>query len=299
MVKLARVDNAKVGTEPHANVARARNDTFGLSADFPELTEIPLADILDNPHQPRKHFDEAAIAELSHSIATRGLLQPILVRKHETERGKYFLVAGERRLRACRLLDGKKTIFAIVTARENPEVLSVVENLQRSDLIATEMASAFDSLVKRGETLENVGKIAGLSASAVSRFIGILGLPSKILDEYPGYAESVSRSLLLELQDVKGEENRIELWELAKHGQLSREEIRSRAKRAKQEKSAAENDGKAEVTLHDMKKLQRTLNLIKTNVMALDGYREHLGSEHMDALLDLRKRIDVLLGANK
>jgi ParB family chromosome partitioning protein len=96
--------------------------------------ELPLSAISVNPRQPRESFDEAAIADLAASIATHGVLQPILVRT--STRGGFELIAGERRLRAAKAA-GLTSIPALVkeVGEDDSLVLAIVENIQRSDLL--------------------------------------------------------------------------------------------------------------------------------------------------------------------
>jgi ParB family chromosome partitioning protein len=271
------------------------NNMFGLNDGFSALKEsfcdLEIKQIRVNQHQARKVFDEEEIRSLAASIEKIGIQSPVIVRMDGFD---FELIAGERRLRAFKLL-GRTTIPAFVSAGDSEEI-SLAENLQRTDLNVTELAFAFDSMSKRrGMTHEDIGKIAGLSGSAVTRIIGVLGLPTVILDEYPAYVEIVSRSVMIELQDVRDEKDRLALWELAKTGTLTREEIRSKVKQVRQEKAAANGGKKPEVTVNDVKKLARTINSIKANVLALDGQRDLITKEHLDTLVDLRARIDDLI----
>lgn len=144
------------------------------------LNEIPVQAIEPNPHQPRVHFDEASLEDLSASIAALGVLQPVLVRP--AVGGRYQLIAGERRWRAAQRA-GLTTIPAIV--REIDELASVeqalVENLHRKDLTALEEASAYQQLIDDfGMTHEQVADRVGKSRSAVSNTLRLLQLPPSI-----------------------------------------------------------------------------------------------------------------------
>src|SRR5438105_9124964 len=105
---------------------------FGVSAHIKRITEVELAAIDRNPDQPRKTFDAESIQELANSIKEVGLLQPIIVRKVGDE-GRYIVVAGERRHRACELLEWQ-SMDAIVIDGANTDEISLVENLQRENL---------------------------------------------------------------------------------------------------------------------------------------------------------------------
>lgn len=143
------------------------------------LHDVPISDVTPNPNQPRVHFDEEALAELTASIQQIGVLQPILVRP--TESG-YELIAGERRWRAAGRA-GLATIPALV--RRTDDLASVeqalVENLHRQDLTPLEEAAAYQQLIEDFElTHEQVADQVGKSRSAVTNMLRLLGLPPTI-----------------------------------------------------------------------------------------------------------------------
>lgn len=144
------------------------------------LQELAVNAIEPNPHQPRVHFDEASLDDLSASIGALGVLQPVLVRP--SVGGRYQLIAGERRWRAAQRA-GLATIPAIV--REIDELASVeqalVENLHRKDLTALEEASAYQQLIDDfGMTHEQVAARVGKSRAAVTNTLRLLQLPPSI-----------------------------------------------------------------------------------------------------------------------
>jgi ParB family chromosome partitioning protein len=143
------------------------------------LQDIPVADITPNPSQPRVHFDEESLAELTASIQQIGVLQPILVRPVGSG---FELIAGERRWRAAGRA-GLATIPAVV--RISDDLASVehalVENLHRQDLTALEEAAAYQQLVEDFElTHEQVADRVGKSRSAITNTLRLLGLPPAI-----------------------------------------------------------------------------------------------------------------------
>ena len=140
------------------------------------LRDVPVGDISPNPHQPRVHFDEESLAELTASIQQLGVLQPILVRP--TDDG-FELIAGERRWRAAGRA-GLAMIPAVV--RETDDLASVeqalVENLHRQDLTALEEAAAYRQLIEDFElTHEQLADRVGKSRSAITNTLRLLGLP--------------------------------------------------------------------------------------------------------------------------
>lgn len=145
------------------------------------LQTLPVAELVPNPHQPRRRFDEAALDELAASLSVRGLIQPIVVRPRE---GAYEIVAGERRWRAAqraRLHD----VPVIVRTLDDAETieLAIIENVQRQDLNAIEEAQAYQRLANDyGHTQEALGKIVGKSRSHVANLLRLLDLPDPVQD---------------------------------------------------------------------------------------------------------------------
>lgn len=136
---------------------------------------IPLDEIRANEFQPRKSFDESALAELKASIEAYGVLQPIVVRKVA---GGYELAAGERRLRAAKLA-GIKEIPAIVKTYDNKEMseIALIENLQREDLNVMEEALAYKNLMTDfGLTQEELAQRMGRSRSHIANVMRLLAL---------------------------------------------------------------------------------------------------------------------------
>lgn len=143
------------------------------------LREIDVADIHPNPFQPRKEFDEASIRELADSIRESGLIQPISVYRQEN---RYFLIVGERRWRAVQLLRWQR-IPAIVRDLEIDEVMvgALVENIQREDLNAIEVAQGIDMLMqKHALTQEQAARKLGMNRSTATNLLRLLNLPDRV-----------------------------------------------------------------------------------------------------------------------
>ncbi len=140
-----------------------------------KLVKLPTGKILPNPSQPRKIFHEDELRSLAQSIVENGLLQPVTVRK---ESGVYYLVAGERRLRACKLA-GLKEIPAIISdcEPEDSAVLALLENVQRRDLQMFEQANAILNLLREWQiTQEEAARRLGMSQSYLANKIRLLKL---------------------------------------------------------------------------------------------------------------------------
>lgn len=144
-----------------------------------QLRTLKLDDVVPNPHQPRRHFDELALEDLAQSIGEHGVMQPIVVTK---QGDKYELVAGERRWRASRLA-GKTEIPALVRSFDDQKKLelALIENLQREDLNALEVATAYLKLQQQFNLkLEEIAKRAGgRGVSTVSNTLRLLALPKE------------------------------------------------------------------------------------------------------------------------
>ena len=145
--------------------------------------EIPVDQIAPNPHQPRRHFDEEALAELAASIRVHGVLQPlILARADPTSPVPYYIVAGERRWRAAKMA-GLTHVPAIVKDATRQQLVewALVENVQRADLNPLEAAAAYKSLIDGfGLTQAEVAERVGKSRSAVANTLRLLNLPPEV-----------------------------------------------------------------------------------------------------------------------
>ncbi len=168
-----------------------------LQKDKLKLTRLQVSKILPNPSQPRKTFGEEELVSLAESIRANGLLQPVTVRK---DGGGYYLVAGERRLRACKLA-GLKEIPAILMSceAEDSAVLALLENLQRKDLQMFEQANAIANLLREWEiTQEEAARRLGMSQSYLANKIRLLKLSreeqAEIIEH--GLSERHARALL-------------------------------------------------------------------------------------------------------
>ncbi len=150
------------------------------SKPMSEMAEVAIADIEPNPLQPRTEFDEEALSELADSIAQLGVIQPITVKRRDN--GKYTIISGERRWRAAQRA-GLTTLPAYIREvdDENLHAMALVENIQRQDLNAIEIALGMQRLVEEcGLTQEAMAEKVGKKRSTVSNYMRLLTLPSEI-----------------------------------------------------------------------------------------------------------------------
>jgi ParB family chromosome partitioning protein len=188
------------------------------------LSEILLDQLHPNPEQPRRVFDEAALAELAESIRRHGVLQPLLV--SEDAAGGYVVIAGERRWRAARAA-GLKTVPAVIRERlgaRDELALALVENIQRRDLSVLEEARAFEHLrsehgLSQAEIAEQVGK----DRSTIANALRLLRLPEEIqeLVESGRLSAGHGRALLVFEEEVE----RLEWARRAAAGDMSVREL--------------------------------------------------------------------------
>jgi len=146
-----------------------------------EIHNIPINLIIPDPNQPRKSFDEKTIKELADSISTHGLVEPIIVKPLED--GRFQIISGERRFRACQLIDLSHIICVVRNDLSDAEIkeLQLIENIQREDLTPIEEALAFKELIdKYGHTHEQLATKIGKSRSYISNKLRLLRLSSEI-----------------------------------------------------------------------------------------------------------------------
>ncbi len=142
--------------------------------------EISLGNIEANPFQPRTRFEEESLQELATSIKEIGIIQPVIVRQNEN--GKYQLIAGERRFRAAGMI-GMETIPAYIRKANDQDLLemALVENIQREDLDAIEIAISYQRLIEECRlTQESLSDRVGKKRSTIANYIRLLKLPAEI-----------------------------------------------------------------------------------------------------------------------
>lgn len=167
-------ENDEQEVEAYSSQTKSQKSTSGVM-------EIALDEIVANPNQPRKIFNEEALNELAQSIKMHGVIQPIVV--NERDDGKYLIIAGERRWRASKIA-GMESIPAIVKRYTEKQVkeLSLIENLQREDLNPVEAARAIRQLMEEYKfTQEMVADRIGKSRPAIANTLRLLSLPQDIL----------------------------------------------------------------------------------------------------------------------
>jgi ParB family transcriptional regulator, chromosome partitioning protein len=154
-------------------------DTTVLFEDQQHIQKIAVEDLVPNPHQPRTSFDAEALAGLAESIKAYGIVQPLVVTPHD--RGKYAIVAGERRWRAAQLAGLKKVPAVVRTTKELEQLeIALVENVQRVDLPPLDQAASIERLHQQfSMTYGSIAKRLGKGNSTVNNLVRLLQLPKE------------------------------------------------------------------------------------------------------------------------
>lgn len=195
----SRIEGSTIVTEkvePIVSDDPLINDTNENDTDHYGLRNIDVDLITANPDQPRKYFDEDVLRELAKSIEDLGVLQPLMVRPMGN---RYFLIAGERRLRAS-IMAGLKEVPCIIADVTDFEAdkISIIENVQREDLNPIEEARAYRNLIENyGMFQDEVGDILGKSRQFIGNRIRLLKLPEEVQDMIEAGDLSYSHGILL------------------------------------------------------------------------------------------------------
>ncbi|ASG24914.1 ParB/RepB/Spo0J family partition protein [Nitrospirillum viridazoti] len=257
---------------------------------FHHSIELQVDHIAPDPEQPRKLFSEEELDGLAASMAEQGQLQPILVRRDPADRGRWIVVAGERRWRAAQRL-GWGVILAIEHTGD-PEVLALIENLQRVDLTPVEEARGLKRLIDgKGWTQNQAAEALGKTKGEISATLRILSLPDDVLEGVLTSELGLSRNVLVELSRVDEPAVRERLIQSARSGMLSIRTIRA-AKAQDQAPEVTEGRPSTGITTPgvNLASVERLVSNLRSLRPAALKDRER------DRLRALRAAIDALLG---
>ena len=240
------------------------------------IQKIPVKEIQANRYQPRQEFDESAMEELSESIRSYGVLQPVLVRK--LPQGGYELIAGERRLRAARQADVAE-IPAIVRELNDAQIseVALIENVQREDLNIMEEAQAYERLMKDfGHTQEALAKKIGRSRSHIANILRMLRLAPEVQAYVANGMLSMGQAKpLLALESF---ERQIEAADIIQSRELSSRQSEALVKRMLAEPQAeAEGDGKdaEDQAIYVREAEDRLTEILGTQVKIIPGKKKN------------------------
>lgn len=254
------------------------------------IRDIAVFKIRPNPFQPRENFDETALEDLKNSIAEKGIIQPITVRR--TDDG-YELIAGERRLRAVTALNFDRVPAYVLDVDSDEEMLelSLIENIQREDLNPIDIARAYNKLlVDCNLTQESVAKRVGKDRSTVANFLRLLKLPRQIQDSLKSAELNMGHARALITVEDEGLQKT--LWEKIVKSNLSVRDVERLVKQSttkKQEKKPQEPE--KPVYLLEMEEKLR--NIFGTQVRIKSGKKggsieiEFYSPEELERLLEI------------
>ena len=198
-----------------------------------DIVRIPAGMIEPNPFQPRMSFDAEALEELTASIRSLGLIQPITVRK--TDDGKYQIISGERRFRACKAA-GMDMIPAYIRAASDQSMLemAIVENIQREDLDPIEVALGYRRLIEECNlTQEQMASRIGKKRASVTNYLRLLRLPAKVQHDLKVGLLSVGHAkVILGVEDPRMQE---ELCDMTVKGGLSVRQLEDKVRKLERE----------------------------------------------------------------
>ena len=224
----------------------------GAEALVGNIMEVPIEDIFPNPDQPRTHFDEKALQELSESIKVLGIIQPITVRK---EGQKYKIISGERRYRASKLA-GLKTIPAYIRLVNDQELLemALVENIQREDLDPIEVALTYQRLLEEiGLTQDSLSQRVGKERSTITNSLRLLRLSPDVQQAVrEGVISAGHGRAIISLEDV---DNQQVLFKKIINEKLNVRQAEELAKKLKNPKQAAA----PKELPHNLRKVEKSL----------------------------------------
>jgi ParB family transcriptional regulator, chromosome partitioning protein len=204
---------------------------------FAHTMELDVYAIDPDPDQPRKVIEQAAIESLASTMKAEGQLQAIIVRRHPEITGRWVLVAGERRWRAAKYLGWPRILASVRDG--DPEIASLLENIQRVDLNPIEEARAIRRLMDlKGISQTKLAESLGRSVSDLNGVLGILDLPEDFLNHFLTSESQPARNVLIELARIPPGPVRDRLLRLAQEGSLTVRQIRA-AKRAPVESTRA------------------------------------------------------------
>ena len=224
----------------------------GAEALVGNIMEVPIEDIFPNPDQPRTHFDEKALQELSESIKVLGIIQPITVRK---EGQKYKIISGERRYSASKLA-GLKTIPAYIRLVNDQELLemALVENIQREDLDPIEVALTYQRLLEEiGLTQDSLSQRVGKERSTITNSLRLLRLSPDVQQAVrEGVISAGHGRAIISLEDI---DNQQILFKKIIDEKLNVRQAEELAKKLKNPKQAAA----PKELLHNLRKAEKSL----------------------------------------
>ena len=271
-------------------LGRGLSSLIGESKVEAKTNKLSLSDIVPNKFQPRKIFEEENLQDLTNSIKERGVIQPIIVRKANSDAAKYEIIAGERRWLAARKA-GLHDIPVVITEADDLKSLefAIVENVQRHDLSPLEEAKGYKRLIDEfSYDQDKVSKFIGKSRSYITNSLRLLNLPSDVLNLLeknkisPGHAKIlvglenasfIANKIIENKLSVRQSENFVKLLKKSKKKEISKdpniqsleEAISSKIGLNVAIKNNKRNKGTITISFNGSDQLNRLIDVIKNN----------------------------------
>ena len=271
-------------------LGRGLSSLIGESKVETKTNKLSLSDIIPNKFQPRKTFKEENLQDLTNSIKERGVIQPIIVRKSNSDAAKYEIIAGERRWLAARKA-GLHDIPVVITEADDLKSLefAIVENVQRHDLNPLEEAQGYKKLIDEfSYDQDKVSKFIGKSRSYITNSLRLLNLPSDVLNLLekneisPGHAKIlvglenasfIANKIIENKLSVRQSENFVKLLKKSKKKEISKDpNIQSLEKTISSKiglnvviRNNKRNKGTITISFSGSDQLNRLIDIIKNN----------------------------------
>jgi len=256
------------------------------------IGSLPVEKIRTNPFQPRKEFDESALEELKNSIIENGVIQPVTVCR---DGDGYQLISGERRLRAVMQAGFKFIPAYVIEAHDDSSKLelALIENIQREDLNAIEVALALKSLTtKCSLTQDEIAQKVGKNRSTVSNFLRLLKLPLQIQDSIRN--REISSGHARALINLPGEQQQLKVWKQILSHQLSVRQTEALVNRMFKEQSKPLKPDAIERSSHVTQLESRLRDKLATKVRIVEKkggkgeiHIQYFSNDDLDRLLDI------------
>jgi len=263
-------------------------------AQVGSIGSLPIEKIRPNPFQPLKEFDETALEELKNSIIENGVIQPVSVCR---DGDGYQLISGERRLRAVTLAGFKFIPAYVIEAHDDSSKLelALIENIQREDLNAIEIALALKSLTtKCNLTQEEIAQKVGKNRSTVSNFLRLLKLPLQIQDSIRN--REISSGHARALVNLPGEQQQLKVWKQVLNHQLSVRQTEALVNRMFKDQSKPLQPASSERSSHllELESFLRNNLATKVRIVEKKGGKgeihiQYFSNDDLERLLELMR----------
>ncbi len=267
------------------------DQNLDTTSDDAVVVELQLSDIEPNPFQPRKNFDEASLSELSQSIKTQGVFQPILVRKAIIG---FEIISGERRFRASKLA-GLDTIPAIVYDYDDKQMMEVgiIENIQREDLSVLEEAKSYQMLISNlNLTQKDVSERVGKSRSHIANMLRLLKLDDQILAMIE--ADQITMGHAKVLVNIEDKAKALEIANNAASKGLTVREVEALAQDEKEVVTTSKVSAKKEEKTNEFLRIEEMMREKLDTRVKISGKNKGKLSIEFDSRDDLERILEQL-----